>query len=286
MSDDLLGFERFEQHDAWRCWGRVDGGVDGDSEDADLDPRTFVSERHLDKWLMTSDGRLLMVGDFQRDLVPRAGGLVRHAAGRGFAGLGAELLRQTGTFKRRAVGEALVGTSTPSQRAGRDALDVHLDVEGVHTVLGVDAETGVWTYYSGPDLTITVDRLEAEPQDLAPSFALLDLVPDVDLSSRERVSPALEGVLGAVQAASGLQVEVLDQDDETGTFRFVLLDTDNRPVGLVSRQRTEQVRPPNLFGGLWSCGADEDWTYLVNREGPDNEPDYHWAHGIRTVIQL
>lgn len=78
----------------------------------------------------------------------------------------------------------------------------------------------------------------------------------------------------------------MDQDDETGTFRFVLVDADNRSVGLVSRQRTEQVTPPNLFGGWFSCMADEYWTYLVNREGPNDEPDYRWAHGMREAIQL
>lgn len=92
MSDDLLGSERFGQHAAWRCRGRVDGDA---NEDGDLDPRSFVFERHLDQWLLTSDGRLLtVVGDSQRDLMAGAGGLVRHPPGRGFAGFpGAELLR-------------------------------------------------------------------------------------------------------------------------------------------------------------------------------------------------
>lgn len=85
-------------------------------------------------------------------------------------------------FSRQAVGEASVVEFTPSQRAGRDAVDLHLDLAGVAMVLGVDAETGVWTYFSSSNLTITVDQLEVKPEGLSPLYALLDLVPDMDLS--------------------------------------------------------------------------------------------------------
>lgn len=80
---------------------------------------------------------------------------------------------------------------------------------------------------------------------------------------------------------------MLDQDGEVGTFRFVLLDSDSqRPVGLVSRERTEQVLPQNLFGGLWTCESDDDWTYFVNTEGQSTEPDYRWAENVKSAIRL
>ncbi len=285
MSDDLLGFERFGQHNVWRCRGHVDGG--DNVEDVDLNPRTFVFERHLNEWLLTSDSRLLTVGNSQRDLVAAAGGLVRHPAGRGFAGfIGAELLRQTGMFNRQAVSGATVIESTPSQRAGREAVDLRLEVNGANMVLGIDAQTGVWTYFSSPDLDITVVQLEVQPEAPDPSFGLLHLVPEMDLSPHEQVSPVLEDVLNAVQAASGLGVGVLSQDDEAGAFRFVLLDTHNRPVGLVSRVRTTQRLEPDLFGGLWACDSDDDWTYFVNTEGPATPSNHRWAENIKAAIRL
>jgi len=76
--DDLLGFERFEQHRDWSCSGRIEGDYD------EIEPTPYAVERHGDRWLLaTGSGDLVAVGDLTRDLVARNGGLEREPSGLG-----------------------------------------------------------------------------------------------------------------------------------------------------------------------------------------------------------
>lgn len=142
---DLLGFDRYERHSQWRCSGRVDGDVD------EIEPRAFMLERHTDRWLLTTGAReLVVVGDARRDLVAADGGLERRPAGFGFgAYMSDSMLRQVGDFPTRDyICAQEVVEFHDSKRAGRSAVDVLLHTEHGDMELGIDAETGVWTWFS------------------------------------------------------------------------------------------------------------------------------------------
>jgi len=165
--------------------------------------------------------------------------------------------------------------SRDAARAARPAVDVNLRNGEYVLTLSVDVETGVWTYLRVGDLTITVDDLAVGDLPVAPALGLLDAVPDIDLSQREPVTAALAPVLQAVEQASGLQVEVLDQDEQTKEFRFVLL-ADGQPSGVVSRRHVQQAQSQQIFGGVQHHESGPEWECHVDTSGTD----HRWANGI------
>lgn len=211
--------------------------------------------------MLTGDG-FIAVGDASRDLVPNEGGLLRQPVTLGFAPyLSACMTRRIGMFSDLSGLGVL--SSSESEHAGRPAVDLELRKDEHNVVLGVDAETGIWTWLHSDGFTITVDELAAEPVVPAAAFDLLDLVPDIDLSHREPVAPALSPILEALQKASGLQVEVLYQDEETGAFTFLLLE-DGQVQALIDRTDAESTPRPAVFGGVQHRWDTEDWTYTID----------------------
>jgi hypothetical protein len=275
--DDLLGFDRYEQHRDWRCSGRVDGEVD------EIEPLAFTMERHGERWLLaTGEGELIAIGDQARDLVAADGGLVRRPATLGFVPyFSANLARQIGILAREWVASCEVVGSRESERAGRPAVDVDLRHGEYEIALGVDAETGVWTWLQTSGFTITVDRLDAGPTLMeAAALRVLDYVPDVDFSQREPVTEALAPALAAVQEASGLRVEVLYQDEDSGEFRFILLGSDGQPEALVGRSRTGSTQEAAHFGGVQHWWESKVWSYHIDTASAD----HMWSGRIMKAV--
>lgn len=278
MSLDLLGFERYERHTRWRCSGRVDGDLD------DVDLSTFAMQRFGNRWLLTREcGELVAVGDGKRDLVAADGGLSRQPAGQAFIPYTcAGLLRQVSPFTREFFSSLEVASVRHSEHAGRAAVDVQLlavppPVQGGELWLGVDEQTGVWLYLGAEALTMTVEELVIDPSPAeAALFGLLDAVPDLDLSHREPVASPLTETARAVSQASGLAVEVLSQDVQTGEFRFLLLDADGQPQGVVSRRRLQWVQSAAIFGGVQDWESGPDWELHVDATSSDPR----WANGV------
>lgn len=282
MDQDLLGFDRYEQHSHWRCEGRVEGGV---GEIDDIAPLAFAVERNGDRWLLTTGtGDLVAVGDVKRDLVSGSGGLERLPAGHGFKHyLATALLSQQGAFGREAISTMEVVSTADSTHAGRPAINVTLRYDKGQMTLGVDAETGIWTYVGGETEDgawfVEVDGL-AKLDHEAAEFVILDSVPDIDLSARVAVSEHFQAILTAVREASGLDAEMLVQDEDDDTFRIVLLDQ-GEPVGMVSRSPLIHVQSPQRFGGSqeWSSDGEQEYHVDVARYDP------RWAYKIRQAMQ-
>ncbi|MET0694145.1 MAG: hypothetical protein ABWY56_09445 [Propionibacteriaceae bacterium] len=283
--DDLLGYQRIEQHTQWRCSGRFHVLDDDVPEDEIDDEPTFVLERQGDRWLLTSgDGRLIAVGDATRDLVATAGGLERRPAPLGGFGtaLAANVLRRLGSMDVELIGEYEVQASRASEHANRPALDVDLRSGQYDLTLGVDAETGLWTWMGTAAETITVEQLTvgaAVVPDAA--FALLDLVPEVDLSQRMPVAEGFLALRDALQEASGLHVKALWQDEETGVFRLILLDAQGQPQALVLRERGGSPQDPAVFAGAQVWWEGEDWNYHIDT----TNPDHSWSRPIEKVLE-
>jgi hypothetical protein len=269
---DLFGFDRFGQHTQWRCSGRVEG-----SDVEENEPPLFIIERQGDRWALTN-AHVIAVGDASRDLVTADGGLVRYPATLGFLSyFSAGMARRIGLFSHITEWDVL--SSRESEHAGRPALDLELTDGEYQLSVGVDAETGVWTWSHNAGLTVAVDELTIEPE-AAPAFVLLDLVPDIDLSHREPVAKALSPILSALEEASGLQGEVLYQDEETGEFTFLLCD-DSQPQALVDRTHAESSPRRAVFAGVQHRWETEDWTYAVDTTAPD----HLWSRPIVKALE-
>jgi hypothetical protein len=274
--NDQLGFARFEQHRDWHGSGRVEGDVD------DIEPRSFAVARQGDRWLLTtSDKDLVAVGDTARDLVATDGGLVRRPATRGFTPyLSSNLTRQIGVLSREFVGSCEVVGSRDSEHAGRSAVDLDLR-DGTYDIsLGVDAETGVWTWLRTSGFTVTVDELTIGPPD-ADAFDLLDLVPEIDLSRRVPISETLDPIVNTIRDASGLSVEVVYQNEEDGEFRLILVDDERVAQALITRSRAGSPQDPAICEGVQHWWDDETWNYHVDSV----RSDHLWSGRIMKAIK-
>ena len=276
--EDLLGYDRFERSTDWRCSGRIEGDLEGEE-------RTFVVERHGDRWLVTSgDGRLISVGDETRDLVAADGGLVRKPAPIEAIGgsMTVNLLRRLGVMERAFVTSGDVLDRRASRRAGRPSVDVRVQIGDYDITLGVDDETGLWTFLQTSGFSIIVDELVASPSLVtSAAFTVLDIVPDIDLSHREPVAPSLASALRVLEDASGLQGGVLWQSEDTGEFRFILTDADGKPQAVVERVYAGAPQSPSLFAGMQHRSDTDDWSFHVDT----TRLDPLWSKPIVVALQ-
>lgn len=111
-----------------------------------------------------------------------------------------------------------------------------------------------------------------------------EIVGDPQTASGVRGTRLLVPMLDTVRKVTGLDADLLEQDEETGSFRLVLVDAYGEPAGVVTRARATWRQSPQIFGGSQSWEIGPDWEVHVDTKSGDHQAASRLHEALRRVL--